>query len=325
MDVSILEPEVCKYFQLGLAPATRKMYAAAMKRFTSFCTKYNIGEPFPVSEKSLCSFAAHLAEEGLAPQTCKSYLAAVRNTQLSLGLPDPREQSSLPVLKRVLTGISRAKRPNAKPPRIRLPNTFRLLEKIHHFLMGSSNAEKIVIWAVACTAFFGFFRLGELLPMSDPTGSVPKGIAWGDVALDNRVHPSMIQIHLTTSKCDQAGKGVDTMVGLTDHTVCPVTAILDYIEVRSSRPGPFFQTTNGKAVTKPRFVQHIRETLQSMGFPQEDFAGHSFRIGAATTAALCGVEDSTIQTLGRWKSSAFSRYVRIPKTKLAALSKSLTH
>lgn len=31
-------------------------------------------------------------------------------------------------------------------------------------------------------------------------------------------------------------------------------------------------------------------------------AGHSFRIGVATTARACGLNDSTIQMLGRWSS-----------------------
>jgi hypothetical protein len=75
-----------------------------MKRFTTFCELYRVTDPFPVSEFLLCAFAAYLADQNLSPQTIKSYLAAIRNTQLSLGLPDPREQSSLPILKRVRQG-----------------------------------------------------------------------------------------------------------------------------------------------------------------------------------------------------------------------------
>ena len=49
---------------------------------------------------TLC-FAAHITDQGLAPQTIKGYLSAIHNTQISLGFPGPREQSSLPLLKRV--------------------------------------------------------------------------------------------------------------------------------------------------------------------------------------------------------------------------------
>ena len=54
------------------------------------------------------------------------------------------------------------------------------------------------------------------------------------------------------------------------------------------------------------------------------YAGHSFRIGAATTAAAAGVEDSIIKTLGRWESAAYLLYLRIPRERLAALSKLLS-
>ena len=53
------------------------------------------------------------------------------------------------------------------------------------------------------------------------------------------------------------------------------------------------------------------------------YAGHSFRIGAATTAIAGGIPVDVIKTLGRWKSQAYQLYVRIPDTQLASISKSL--
>ena len=47
-----------------------------------------------------------------------------------------------------------------------------------------------------------------------------------------------------------------------------------------------------------------------VGLEAEQYAGHSFRIGAATTA---DVNDALIKTLGRWKSDAYTLYVRVPR------------
>ena len=83
-----MAPSVRRYFQEGLAPATQKTYGAALKRFHTSCTTYSITTPFPVTEHLLCCFAAYLADQGLAPQMGRSYLSAVRNMQISFGLPD---------------------------------------------------------------------------------------------------------------------------------------------------------------------------------------------------------------------------------------------
>ena len=103
-----VSPTVQRYFHQG----------AALKSFNSFCQRFSVHTPFPVSEHLPCCFASFLADQGLAPQTGKAYLSAVRSMQISLGLPDPREQSSLPILKRVQAGISRARLAGGTPPKI---------------------------------------------------------------------------------------------------------------------------------------------------------------------------------------------------------------
>ena len=97
-------------FRKAWPPSAHKTSGAAMKQFFPFCTQFNI---LSITEYLLCCFAAFLAD---APQSVKGYLAAVRNMQVSLGLPDPRDQSSLPMLKRVQAGIQRIRSVAGLPP-----------------------------------------------------------------------------------------------------------------------------------------------------------------------------------------------------------------
>ena len=126
-----------------------------------------------------------MADSGLTQRTVNSYLSARRNTQLSLALPDPREQSSLPMLKRVQAGISRAQLGRSHPSRVQLPITAPLLRRIKHELESTSHPERIVLWAICCAAFFGFFSLGELLLASPGSFNPQLNLAWGDMAVDN--------------------------------------------------------------------------------------------------------------------------------------------
>ena len=61
------------------------------------------------------------------------------------------------------------------------------------------------------------------------------------------------------------------------------------------------------------FVEEVRRALGSAGVDPALFNSHSFRIVAVTT----GLEDSLIKTLGRWESSAYFHYVKIPRLELA--------
>ena len=106
-------------------------------------------------------------------------------------------------------------------------------------------------------------------------------------------------------------------------SVCPVAAILDYRVQRGSRPGPFFMFSDGRFLTRAALVSRLKAALVIAGVDDKKYSGHSFRIGAATTAAACGVQDSLIKTLGRWESAAYMLYVRPPRETLCNVSRML--
>ena len=98
---------------------------------------------------------------------------------------------------------------------------------------------------------------------------------------------------------------------------------LQYLIARGAGPGPLFRFNDGRPLTRNRFVTAVREALTAAGVEKSKYCGHSFRIGAATTAAKRGVEDCIIKTLGRWESTAYLQYVKIPRRQLTSYSRIL--
>ena len=125
----------------------------------------------------------------------------------------------------------------------------------------------------------------------------------------SKTNPSMARIKLKKSKTDPFRQGVDIYVGRTFGQLCHVAAILAYLAVRGPDTGPLFMFADGRFLTQDRFVTRVRGALTAAGLDCSQYAGHSFRIRAATTAAQKGIKDSTIKMLGRWQSSAYLLWV----------------
>ena len=141
------------------------------------------------------------------------------------------------------------------------------------------------------------------------------------MAIDSHESPSLVQIRIKQSKTDPFRLGVDVFLGTTGAEVCPVKALIEYIGVRNSRQGPLFISTNGDPMTRSMLVSPLQAALREVGVQHCNYNGHSFRIGAATTAAQKGLEDSLIQTLGRWKSAVYKLYIKLPHSQLASVSR----
>ena len=313
-----MDNSICILFNRGIAEATRKVYQSGWRHYGSFCTKFGFS-PLPLTEYTLCRFAATLAES-VGWGTIRSYLSALRFVQISMGFPDP-SFSSFPRLSYLLKGIHRSipSSPRAK----RLPITPAILKTMHTvWSQYPVTFNKVMLWAACCMGFFGFMRAGEFTCRS-PNTPPDDTLSVSDISIDSRVNPQVLIVRLRHSKTDPFGAGVNLYLGRTGNTLCPVAAVLGYLAICPSTPGPLFHLQDGTPLSRTHLVTHIRDALSCAGIDASQFSGHSFRIGAASTAAQAGLNDSLIQMLGRWKSSAFTAYIRTPVKDLIAVASRL--
>ena len=104
-----------------------------------------------------------------------------------------------------------------------------------------------------------------------------------------------------------------------------MAALFDYLNARGGAPGPLFILQTGHPLTRAPFVAQLQHVLCQAGLPGNHFNGHSFRIGAATTASQVGIPESTIKILGRWNSLAYQTYIRPSPAQLAQVTGIMAH
>ena len=190
----------------------------------------------------------------------------------------------------------------------RKPITIDLLEVIVSNLqfICSSSYEYTLFKAVYCCAFFGFFRVGELVQAGLPQ----KALIIEDIKL-SRDGKSVI-FYLKSSKADKYHRGVHICISaIPSHPLCPVTAMSKYLALRPHGPSQAFVHWNNSALTRYQFQAILKKSLNYSGINADNYTSHSFRIGAATTAASLGLSPALIQHFGRWGSDSYKSYIRI--------------
>ena len=319
LDVPDLGPVVRELFSAGLALSTRRNYKTGSKRYLEFCHSQRTKSPFPVSEQTLCRFVAWLHMQHLSSSTANNYLAAVRHSQVALGLGDPK-MASMAQLEYVIRGMKRTAQTSK---RTRLPISPAILLGMKRTWQRHPNPrDAAMLWAAATMCFFGFLRVGEMVI---PSNKYDPGhhLAHGDVTVNDSRDPQFVVVRIKASKTDPFRQGTSIYLGRTHSELCPVVAILGYMVQRGTGEGPFFTFEDGRWLTRERFVSEVRKALTELGYNCSLYAGHSFRIGAATTAAQRGVQDSLIKTLGRWESTAYMVYIRTPPEVLCSVASTL--
>ena len=173
----------------------------------------------------------------------------------------------------------------------------------------ANDPDIAMFWAACCLAFFGFLRASKFTVPCELGVDPSSHLSWGDLAVDVPEQPSVM------SKASNSGKAL-----YFSSARCSAQ-MLAYLSVRGRQnDGPLFRFRDGKPLTRQRVVSAVRGASVKSGIQAQLYTGHSFRIGAATTAAARGMEDSVIRPLGRWKSLAYLEYIKIPRQQLATYS-----
>ena len=290
------------------------MYRSAQCQFIDFCTldgRVNSnGSLLPASEHTLMRFCSHLTDR-LHHSSIKVYLSAIRSLHIDQGFPNPLLNCLQ--LQRLLQGIKHHQGSSLSQ---RQPVTADLMRIIQRSL-DAHNSEHIMLWAACCLGFFGFLWAGEFTVDCAFDPSIHLTVQ--DLQVDAEVNPSSLRVHIKSSKTDPFHQGCFIYLGHGQVPLCPISAILTYLHRRGPSSGPLFIDTHGQPLTRFRLSSFIQSVLQGAGIPGL-FSGHSFRIGAATTAAQCGIPDHLIKTLSRWSSDAYQLYVRTLVESIVAVS-----
>ena len=284
-----------------------------------FCSRINISS-LPASEVTLILFITDLAQTQ-AHSTIRTYLSGICHLHILFGFVNPL--ATTPRLDLVLKGIQRIKPQQSQP---RLPITPAILLKIQSGLSKIVLADfnKTLLWAACQSAFFAFLCCSEFTTPSLRAYQPNKHLSVGDVTVDSQINPTIMSTRIKSSKKDQFGQGASLFIGRGQATLCPISAMLQYLALWLSTPGPLFIFQDNKVLTKESFIYFVHWVLSMEEIYSQYYKGHSFRIGAATTAAACGFSEPLIKTLGRWSSSPYQLFIRTPPNELAKVAAGLS-
>ena len=286
------------YLQMSIATSTQRNYAAAVRSFKDFCHHHSI-QAFPPAEDTLMAYATHLASHS-SHSNIKVHLSAIKFSTIIQSMAFPTSQK----LYLLVRGIRRSQgRLHSLPPRS--PVTPLLLQKIYCNLFNSSrpHEDKLMLWAALTTAFFGFLRVSEYTSTHRTKFDPDITLLYSDISIDGEVLSLAIKI----SKTDPFRQGMTIRLAANNTFLCPVKAIRLWLVEHPTKSGPLFVFQDRKYLTPKEVNALLVDTTDGMA----SMSSHSLRIGAASTAASMGCPRWLIQTLGRWTSDCYRRYIRL--------------
>lgn len=193
---------------------------------------------------------------------------------------------------------------------VRAPITESVLIRIFSVLpdICFSKYESNLFKAAYAAAYFGLLRVSEVVFTNQLQANRP--LLKSDVWLEEGA--SALFISIRVSKTNQSGPPTILRIpALTNQSICCVATLQQYIKRRPADSFYFFCHQNGHPLKRSQFNGVLIKAIQKLGLPIQLYASHSFRIGRASDLASKGVSSDVIKQMGRWKSRAVERYIRL--------------
>jgi integrase len=185
-----------------------------------------------------------------------------------------------------------------KNQRVKLQREPLPFEAIKKWCKDTSTIQRLTKAAIVIIGFRAMLRPSEIVNLKIDSIKIKEG---------------RLSINLGITKTDRTGDDDDDTIieGCRNKSICPVQLFNRYMSKRRLMKvnSESLFILNEKPINYSIINKIVKEIASAMGI-NKGISGHSIRIGGATRAALVGISEMDIMTIGRWKSDAFRRYIR---------------
>ena len=256
---------------LGLLPRTARAYASAFNLFMAFTVYMDITVPW--QEVAVVAFLEFLVRSSLSAASLQNYLSALHHYFEMYNWSVTALQA-----RRTLLLVKSVKIHNPLKPKIKGILSIDMLKGLISMLGSMPNA--VVYQSVCLLAFFGFFRLASLVPV---TSNV----------FDRTRHPLVQDVIFTSKGFQIIQKCAKTMQFASQYRIVhiPKLSVVDICPVRSlktmiciqklTESDPLFVIQSGDKkipVTTFKVRATLSKALVKMGLEPKDYGFHCFRL-----------------------------------------------
>ena len=262
----------------------------SLSRFKKFAKSRSINHKLPISDKDLsCFIYVMYDKENLSFSTISSNVSALSYHHKINNMPDPTKTF---LIKQILIAIK--KRRPVKDKRVAV--TEQILKMLIQKLKTPyfTTYEHYLFKCIFIFQFLFALRIGEVT-------DTKHNLLFQNVSLKK----SSVSLSFVSFK--HSTEPITLKCKANNSTLCPVTALRNYLSHRGNRFGPLFMLH--KKPLSQRFYNRKLSTI-TKSLQIQHVKSHSFRIGAATRWAQLGISEDEIKRRGRWSSDAFTSYIR---------------
>lgn len=280
----------------SMAPSTHDQYSRELARFQHFCDQV-LGTPyfFPATRCMVAGYIAYMYSNGYAPSTIQSALSAISYYHKVLNEPDVVNSF---FIQKLLMGAKRA-RPTVDS---RAPVTKDMLRKLIAAVPSSTEDAYTcsLLRALLSLSYFALLRVSEMVGKHN--------LLFADV----QVRKKTVTLTFRSYKHSVPGKSMTIRIPLVrQEDICPVRLVRKYVKVRGTATGPLFILPGDVRLSPSGVNRLLRDAAMAAGLGDYKISSHSMRIGRVCDMALEGSSFKSIQLAGRWKSDAFTQYLRL--------------
>jgi hypothetical protein len=294
----------------AFSSSSGKRISAALSSYKRFAMDSGTTIIWPFSTENVNKYVSWTQKKALlSPATVKVYRSDLATCHKLRGL-DPSACANF-AAKTMLVGAKNLASYEATKKEPKAVMTLGCLKILGHeiAIYDWPDSRKLVIWSACTTAFFGSFRISELLSHSGTTFNEDT-LVWSDVSFPD---DESVMIHIRHPKSNKSGGEIVQVFSFDGHNCCPVKSLKRLNSAKlANRNQPVFAFSDIEYLSKSSF-NNIIASLLHKHIPERRIAGHSFRAGipSALSALPDLVSSEELQAWGRWASHSFKAYARL--------------